>query len=477
MIFNNPLIRRYRYSLMRPRQLWVHLIIHISIIVLLLYVNYIAYEYQEIYKSTTKLFISICYQFLILQVVILWIWGAINSGSAITKEITGNSYDFLRMLPLSAGKKAVGILVGKNLIIMLLAVIDFILIIIFGKLGQESNSWLAQSLFFLLSVALLINSVALLSSIKFTIKKKKSNIATLIIIFFFLGPFIIRLVISAMNFRMFKSIKGSFFNIKLPVMILSSLVAIYFSCWSIIGILRKFNKEDEPLFSRTGAYLFMIGYEFVLFGILYTRLTQGARIINYSFWLISLLPILAIPLWSIRSYNNYIEHIGLIHRKSVSSKNVLFRTFLYSNLFLGFGLFVIWAACAIGTTSMAQLDLQSYLYMIFVLLSSYLFLILLLELYVVYYPVSSKVGIFVAVIAAVYFILPLILSDILEIDMLLQISPIGLIIEMFPNPDEEITILNRTWIINLLLCIIPGLLIHKQYSQIFNTRKKMKTNT
>jgi len=371
MIFNNPLIRRYRYSLMRPRQLWIHLTIHVSIIILLLYINYIAYEYQGIYENTSKLFLSICYQFLILQLIILWIWGAINSGSAITKEITGNSYDFLRMLPLSAGKKAVGILVGKNLIIMLLAVIDFILIIIFGKLGHESNTWLAQSLFFLISVALLINSVALLSSIKFTVKKRKSNIATLIIIFFFLGPFIIRLLISALNFRMFKSVKGSFFGIGLPAMILISLVAIYFSCWSIIGILRKFNKEDEPLFNRTGAYLFMIGYEFVLCGILYTRLNKGAQVINYSYWLISLLPILAVPLWSLRSFDNYLEHIGLIQRKSIRSKNIMPRMLLYSNLFLSFGLFIIWATCAIGTTIMTQLSLSSNLYMIFVLFSSF----------------------------------------------------------------------------------------------------------
>ena len=144
MIFNNPLIRRYRYSLMRPRQLWIHLTIHVSIIILLLYINYIAYEYQGIYENTTKLFLSICYQFLILQLIILWIWGAINSGSAITKEITGNSYDFFRMLPISAGKKTIGILVGKNLIIMLLAIIDFILIIVFGKLGHESNAWLGS---------------------------------------------------------------------------------------------------------------------------------------------------------------------------------------------------------------------------------------------------------------------------------------------------------------------------------------------
>jgi hypothetical protein len=69
----------------------------------------------------------------------------------------------------------------------------------------------------------------------------------------------------------------------------------------------------------------------------------------------------------------------------------------------------------------------------------------------------------------------LILSGTLEIDTLLQISPIGLIFEMFPKPHEEITILHITWIINLLLCIVPALLIIKQYRHILSTRQKMKT--
>ena len=230
----------------------------------------------------------------------------------------------------------------------------------------------------------------------------------------------------------------------------------------------------------------MLGYEFVQCGIFYKTLTeiklvspniQSVKILNFSYWIISLLPILAVPLWSIRSYDNYLERIGLIQKKTDPGKNIMPRMLLYSNLSLGFGLFAIWAACAIGTTIITQLSLPSNLYMIFVLFSSYLFLILLLELYVVYNPISPKMGIFIAFIAAVYVILPLILSGTLKIDMLLQISPIGLVFEMFPKPNEEITVLNHTWIINLLLCIIPALLILGQYHHIFNTRQKMTTNT
>ena len=473
MIINNPLIRRYRYSLMRPRQLWIYITIYVSIIVLLLYINYTAYKYQEMYSNITRFYRGICYQFLILQALILWIWGAYNSGSAITNEITGNSYDFFRMLPVSAGKKAVGILVGKNLIVLLLTAITFILIIIFGSLSKETASWLGQTFLTLVSVAILINTVALLSSIRPVSKKKKSNIATIILIAFFLGPFLIRLLVSATGIRAFKNVTGKFYGIEFPIMVLISLVALYFSCWCIVGVLRKFTLEEEPLFNRIGAFLFMFGYEFVLFGLFYEHLNEGARIINYSYWLISLLPILAVPFGSLRKFDKYLEYSGLIRSRKTENQNMMPRMILYSNLSLGLGLFVIWAGCSITTTLITRLELLPHLYMIFVLFSFYLFLLLLLELYVVFTPVSNKIGMLLAFIAAVYVILPLIISEILNSDIIYMFSPVGFVWEIFQRPPTEFAIQPGIWVLNLLLCIIPSLLIWKRHLHILSTRRKM----
>ncbi len=458
---------------MRPKQLWIYITIYVSVVVLLLYINYTAYKYQEMYDNTARFFISLCYQFLILQALLLWVWGAYNSGSAITNEITGNSYDFFRMLPVSAGKKAVGILVGKNLIVLLLTGINFLLIIIFGSYGQESASWLGQTFLALTSVAILINSVALLSSIKPIGKKKKSNIATIILIAFFLGPFVIRLLISARKIKMFKSITGSFYEFELPIMILTSLVALYFACWSIKGVLRKFTLEEEPLFNRIGAFLFMLGYEFVLFGLFYEHLTEGARIISYSYWLISLLPVLAVPFGSLRKFDKYLEYSGLIRSRKKENQNIMPRMFLYSNLSLGLGLFVIWVGCSIATTLITQLELLPHLYMILVLFSFYLFLLLLLELYVVFTHVSNKIGTLLAFIAGVYVILPLIISGILDSEIIYLHSPVGFVWEIFQKPYPDISIQTSIWAINLLLCIIPSLLIWKRHLYILSTRRKM----
>jgi hypothetical protein len=259
------------------------------------------------------------------------------------------------------------------------------------------------------------------------------------------------------------------------MLILISLVILYFSCWSIAGILRKFTLEDEPLFSRIFAFIFMVGFEIVLLGLFYTYLTKenktAIEVINYSFWLISLLPVVTVPFGSLRSFDKYLEYSGLIRNRSNENKNMMLRMFLYSNLFLGLGLFIIWAIGAIGTTSITGMELSSCLYNILVLFSFYLFLLLLLELNVVYTSISNKAGLLLGFIAAVYIILPLILSGILPANNNLDLfSPLGFIANLFKKSSGMI---HSIWITNFILCIIPLLLVLKRHYYIFKTRRKM----
>jgi hypothetical protein len=463
---------------MRPRQFWIYITIYIAVITLLFFTNYTAYQFQDLFGDLTRFFKSIYNQFLVLQVIVLCVLGAFNSGSAIKNEITGKSYDFFRLLPISAGKKAVGILVGKNLVVLLLAGINFLLLIIFGMLGQVDTSLLGQTFLALISVAVLLSSITLLSSIRSVGKQKKSNTVAIIFLIIFLGPFIIQALIGmwfgASQLDKLGIVIGKFYTFELPILILFSLVILYFSCWSIKGILRRFTREDESLFTRFGAYLFMLGFEFVLFGLFYTYLKDGARRTNNLFWLISLFPVLLIPFGSIRSFDKYLEHSGLMQSRLPENKNIMPRMLLYSNLFLSFCLFTIWALCSIGTTVIAGQDLLHHLYLIFILFSFYLFLMLLLELYVVYTSHSNKIGLLLVFITAVYIILPLILSGILEIRMIYKHSPAGFIFELlYPFRKGEVSVQPSVWVVNLILCIIPIILIWKRYKHILAARSKM----
>jgi hypothetical protein len=273
---------------LRPRQLWISVTIYIGIISLILFINYTAYQYRELFPARTLFLRGVYYQFLVLQLIVLCILGAINSSSAIKDEVTGKTYDFFRMLPVSAGKKAVGILVGKNLVVLLMAVVNFIILAILARLGEVDNTLLGHYFLALISLAVFTNSIALLSSIKPFAAKKKTHIVTFIILGFIFAPFLLSAIgIAVRRFNVLETVTAKFYTIELPVLVLISLIALYFSCWSIKGILRRLTREDEPLFTRIGAYLFIIGFEVGLFGLFYAHLEDGARKANYWYWLIS----------------------------------------------------------------------------------------------------------------------------------------------------------------------------------------------
>jgi len=461
---------------MRPRQLWVYVTIYITLIGLLLFLNYAAYKHPGIQYISVDFYGSVCYQLVILQVLLLCLLGAYNSGSAIRDEVTGKSYDFFRMLPISAAKKAVGILVGKNLVVLLFAAINFLLLAIFARLGQVNASLLQQTVFALISLALLANSVALLASINPTSQRKKGGVATLIVLILFVGPFLIRALAAAWRLKELGDIKARFYTVELPAIVLVGLVALYFSVWSIIGILRKFTREDEPLFSRTGAYLFMVGYEVVLLGLFYTHLGRAGVIaswVNYCYWVISLVPALAVPIGSIRSFEKYLEHCGLMKAQSAENKSMMPRMLLYSNLSLDLGLFVIWAVCSAATTLIAGLELWPHLYLILVVFSFYLFLVLLLELYVVCTPISNKIGLLLAFVALLYVTLPVILHAILDSEALYLYSPVGFLFGMFRKPNAGLAVPHTVWLMNLLLCAASIAVIWKRHVHILKTRRAM----
>ncbi len=475
MILNNPLIRRYRYSLMRPHQLWIYITIYIAVIALIVFINYTAYQYQEWFGNQIRFFKGLYYQFLILQIIVLCILAMINSSSAIKDEVTGKSYDFFRMLPISAGKKAAGILIGKNLVVLLMAGVNFLLLIILGMLGRLNGVLLGQYFLALISLAVLTNSVALLSSINPVRAKKKNHIVLFIVLGFIFVPFIISSIgIAIRKINIFENVTGKFYTIELPVLILISLVALYFSCWAIKGILRRFTREDEPLFTRMGAYLFMLGFEFVLFGLFYEHLKEGAQKTNYLYWLISLLPVLLVPIWSLRSFDRYLEHSGLIQSKSAGNKNLVSAFLQYSNLLPVLVLFAIWTAGAIVTALMTGQGLLYNLYYIIILFSFYLFLMLLLELYVVYIPFSNKIGLLLSFITMVYLFLPLILSGVLDNKEVYLYSLLGFSFSMFSfKPYPNILTITGILLVNVALCIIPIMLVWKRYKHILAARQKM----
>ena len=80
-MLNNPLIQRYRYSVLRPSHLFIYVTIYISVVILLLFINYSIYGYQETFYVIQDLYRGLYYQFLALEIIVLWILGGFSSAS------------------------------------------------------------------------------------------------------------------------------------------------------------------------------------------------------------------------------------------------------------------------------------------------------------------------------------------------------------------------------------------------------------
>ncbi len=473
-MFSNPLIDRYRFSALRPKQLWVFMAVYFIAVAVLLLINASIFKYQHIFADKQSFLRSIHYQLHVFLFFILCLLGGHNTSSAIKDELADKSYDFLRMLPLSAASKAIGILVGKNLLVLLLAVMTCVLLFVFGYLGKVSLLLLGQILLLLASCTVFINFAALLNSVMFVKKQQKSsNMIGFIFLGMFLLPYIFGIIMSISKVGSLEMYLVGFFNLHLPMLVLISIIALYFSCWIFKGILRKFDHEMEALFTRGGANVFMLGYVLVVLGLFWPYLEKGRVLVCYSYWLVSFLGLVVIPFGSRRSFDKYVEFSGMMGGKMKPGRQGFVGLLWFSNLSTWLLLFIIWAVFAVVGGYLTGQGLIVIMSLIMVLLSFYVFILLLIELQVVYSVVNSRINILLGFIAMICFVLPLIFSPILGVETLYKHSIIGFFGEMLGN-EKVVQVEHSIWIVNILLCLVPVYFIRKRYLHILAVRQNMQ---
>jgi len=477
LFLHNAMLRRYRCSVLRPSQLWIYVTIYVAVAILILFVNHSIRQAKDNPIIYEKYYNTLYYQFLALQTLLLLFWATFNSRSAVRQEVSDKTYDFFRLLPFSAMQKTVGILVGKNLAALLLACFTFILILLFGILGKVSASLQLQVILLMLTATLFTNSAALLSSGAGLRKQARMSVAAWILMFMFLGPLFVQLLFlpffAISQIRKADLVTVPFYRLDILILVLVGLILLYFSIWCILGILRKFTYENEPLFTRIGAFIFLVGYEVVVLGLFYAHFARFQPSV-YAFWLASLVPVVFVPLASVKTFDNYLEHCGLIRGSSANHKSMPLVLFTYSNLTLAFVLFAVWTGFAFATSRMGMLSPGQSLFDIAVVLSFCLFLLLLLELNVLYGPVFGKLGLLLAFIAILHLFLPIILWATIDNTSLYYYCLFGFFAHLF-NPLHVKTIAAHSpvLVVNLLLCIVPLLLVSKRYLYILRLRKGM----
>jgi hypothetical protein len=458
---------------MRPAQFWVYVGIYISVIGLMLLINYSIYLQQDLYKTLSSLFDSLYIQFLILETFILLLWGAINCGSAINAEKTERTYDFFKMLPLPAYKKMLGILIGSNLVVLLLAGINLVFMVFFGVIGTTSSKMLLETLFALACGAFLLNTIGLLSSLCSKTKAKGSKVGVIIVLLIFGIPFLMHAVFAISQVNKLEGMGAKFYGLTLPVLVLAGLIMLYFTAWNIIGIIRKFNKDLMPLFTRFGSLLYLIGYEAILLGLLLPHLCKYTEEMLMTYWWLSIVPVVFIPFGASLDIKGY-QELAASYRTKISSparRRFVFLTM--SNVALGIVIFLIWAIVSFVFFLVPSIfqshppyDIIRLTLVILTFAGFYIFLLLLVEFGLTYQTERSRIGLLAVFIGVVYVILPLIIGGIFDNEKFVSFSPAGFFVLVVSDELKGIVPFIKICLYNLLLLVIPAVLVARKYARL-----------
>lgn len=470
-MLNNALISRYRFSTFRPGQLIIWATIYLTTVFLMIWMNSLTTEYTQ-----HQIYENLYLQFIVVQIIVLWLIGAWNCGSVVPNELKRNSYVFFRLLPMSGVQKTVGVLIGRNLLVGLTAVVNFALIAYFGLAAGVPRSVVIQVICALIAGGVLFSTGSLLSSIR-TSGKKGGNPAIVLIIFcIFLLPQTIGLM--AWKKIHMRVVEVDFYYVDVPVLVISAAIALYLACWAFLGAVRKFTAEDKPLFARPAAVIFALGIELILIGFFLPCVlgedASGDMDYSVMFWSMSMSfiwPLAAFALWR---YDRYLEESSNLSVRRRHRAVGILDIVGMSNIKLSLITYVIWAGFALMIWQMNGRLLLDGLAHIAVLFSFYIVFVLLLETVALCRVDNTRVIFLVGFIAILYLILPILLGAILEESQIGMLSIFGYLSECF----NEISFHSAGWIPALLNAAYAAVLmvfVTQRYRTIGRTRAALQT--
>ncbi|MBL7075847.1 MAG: hypothetical protein ISS31_00105 [Kiritimatiellae bacterium] len=461
-MFNNPLIERFRYSLMRPRQFGIYVGIYVTIAALMFLITLAAYS-EANGVDIDGMCGSLFAQFATLQILVLWVWTSINVGSAIRDERRDKSYDFFKLLPLPPWKKAVGIVVGKNLVAYLLGGITFVLIVPSGLLASIPARVLGELIFLILSIGVVINLLALLASVAqrpSEHQRTTSPIVTVFLGFMLIGPFI-SIVASLIDTDKIKDFTIPFMAWETRGLVLIGAIALYLGVWAFKGVCRQFRIEQAPLFTAGGAIGFVCGALLILLGLFMPHVKDAsAEAFCITFWGLALGLSTLVGVGAFRPFNSYIEELAA---EPAAPRGLTGFTLKKSNLRVVFVTLILALVAGIPCglvcgISFAQVSLWTFTLALFAL-----FYALLFELVQVYRPVTPKIHILLIFIGLLHAILPLILAGVFDSSDFAVGSPLGYFGVLYDSTEREGNSMNWTWVLNLILCVITFAMIARRY--------------
>lgn len=440
-MMDNPLIQRYRASHLRLPSLVVYLCVYAVVVVLIAMMSIAAAPWPDI--SALRATLSFIFFYLAgIQVVLLWGWGAYNSAQTIRLEHERKSYDFFRLLPLSAREKAVGILIGRNLPVLVLVAVNSVLML----LTAPNQLLHGQMQCIIWSGAALLCTVALLSSCSPHIPtvNRRGSSAGIVIVALFLFQWVFGLCYSLVH----ASGKGDpllrsvpFGPGEIPIFLAVVIPAGVLAAWCYAGILRRLTVEDMPLFSRKGAVLFASSLLALLLCFLGPR-TGGRHDLGLfgAVLVAGFVGNILILLGSLKTSEQYLESCR--RAGATTARDIRTRMASLSNLGTAAMLLAVHIVALVGMIAAGcDDDLTAGLDAALGMVLAYAFAALLVELHALYKSPSRHVTLLASFAAVLYIIVPLVFSAVTESEIAL-ISGVNYMVGRMAEPEgfDEMTI-------------------------------------
>ncbi len=465
----NPLITRFRYSTLRRSRFGINVAIYTLALAVVFFINYLLYEYAGEFRDRAALFGSVFFQLLTIQLLTTVICTCYNTAGAIPNEISERSYDFFRMLPLRPSEKSLGIMIGRNLAALLISGVNVLLLTACAFLARVPPAAFAQYMLVLLGAAALLNTTGLLWSQRLKGGQWKEGSMA----------FVILLILSALFFMAFaghlltavrREHRVWFYGLRIPVLLTIGFIMLYLAVWAFAGTLRRFRAESEPLFSRPSSFLFLFLYMALIFG--FTRqYLEDSLSVAALFWAMTVLALLVIALLSFRNRNQYHELSGALHERLQNSGRTFAGLLLRSNVLFSMALFAAWFLVSLVFLRGSAAGFVDSLSLLSATFTVYLFLICLLEIYMLYSSGSVRIGMLVFFLMALYFVLPLVAGGILGDAAVSGLSPAALLWFILDGPPYDTPL----WLIgayNIALSIPLAAIIVNRYKGIAGVHAK-----
>jgi hypothetical protein len=348
---HNPLIRRYAFTQLRKWNIISVLGIYFAIMAMIncfciLYVYRTQGSFSSIGDARAVAELAIPW-LAGLSALVFWLLASNAPSAVLANQAATGTQCFFDLLPLTGKQKAIGLLIGTNLVFYPLSALTLLIAAQYALVSGMSFKTMLTFLTFTVTTGLFLNTAALLvttSSLEriTKLKVKRSNnlgsgMGLVVLILIIGGPMLAGAASSFQSADKLATFPIYFFSHKLPLLNLAALLLLVLSVWCFLGAARKLGNPTVPVFSKQGALLFLGMFQTVALGLCWNKMLldgTSSRTFFIVQFLISAAMVFMLGVGASRRSKDIFEGIDALSAENPAPSQRIWKTAVKSNAIL-----------------------------------------------------------------------------------------------------------------------------------------------